>query len=190
MVRRAVREVVVGQRSAGGGSTTRVFVTVAHYPGYGDDVEALSLARGEVLWGPVSIGGTYWTGRIAYDDGRVLAQSTTRSADRARRGQRVQSHGPRGLGRAVRFRPTAVAARLRGGAGTGGIYAVDEATRTTTWTSSVMNGEQQLTGGRRADGVYVSSACEQAYRFDLAGALVWRRTNQLRGRQRGDTGAS
>lgn len=51
----------------------RVFVTVAHYPGYGNDVEALSLATGDVLWGPVSIGGTYWTGRIAYDDGRIFA---------------------------------------------------------------------------------------------------------------------
>lgn len=32
-----------------------------------------------------------------------------------------------------------------------------------------------------ADGVYVSYACEQAYRFDLAGALVWHHTTDCEG---------
>src|SRR3954452_1794463 len=51
----------------------RVFVSVAHDPGHGNDVEALSLSTGELLWGPTSIGGTYWSGAIAYDGGQLFA---------------------------------------------------------------------------------------------------------------------
>jgi outer membrane protein assembly factor BamB len=161
----------------------RVFVTVAHSPGYGNDVEALSLATGDVLWGPVSIGGTYATGRIAYDEGRVFAinhdgELTAFDASTGTVAWTSQLAGQYSFTSA----PTAVGGTLYvGGAGSGGtLYAVDEATGTTTWTAPVMNGDSS-SPAVDADGVYVSYACEQAYRFDLAGALVWHHDTDCEG---------
>jgi len=153
----------------------RVFVTIAHDTGYGDDVEALSLATGEVLWGPKSIAGTYWTGMLAYDGGQVFAitHDGRMTAFDAATGQQTwvaQMPGQYSFTSA----PTAVDGTVYvGGAGSGGtLYAVDEATGEVRWTSPVMNGDDSspVVGD---GGVFVSYACEQAYRFGLDGTLVW-----------------
>lgn len=161
----------------------RVFVTVAHSPGYGNDVEALSLATGEVLWGPVSIGGTYWTGAITYDAGRVFAvnhdgELTALDAATGTVDWSTQLAGQYAFTSA----PTAANGTVYvGGAGVGGtLYAVDEATGTTTWTAAVENGDDS-SPAVDGSGVYVSYACEQAYRFDLTGALSWHHTTDCEG---------
>lgn len=151
-----------------------VYVNVAHPTGGGVDVEALSLSSGAVLWGPTDIGGTY-AGYIAYDSGQLFAlndagsliafDATTGAVNWA-----TQLQG--------QFSFTAPPAAVNGtvyaaGAGFGGtLYAVDEATGATKWTDPVENGD----GSSPAvddSGVFAAYACEQAYKFDFSGNLVW-----------------
>jgi outer membrane protein assembly factor BamB len=161
----------------------RVFVTVAHSSRYGDDVEALSLATGEVLWGPKPIDGTYWTGMLAYDDGGVFAvnfDGRMTAFDAATGTQKWVTELPGQY--AFTSPPTAAGGTVYvGGAGSGGtLYAVDEATGDVTWTASVMNGDHSspAVGDR---GVFVSYACEQAYRFALDGTLAWHHSTGCEG---------
>ena len=153
----------------------RVFVTIAHSTGSGDDVEALSLTTGQVLWGPKSIAGTYWTGMLAYDGGRVFAithdgRMTAFDAATGTQAWVTQMPGQYSFTSA----PTAVDGTVYvGGAGSGGtLYAVDEATGDVTWTAPVMNGDDSspVVGD---GGVFVSYACEQTYRFGFDGTLAW-----------------
>jgi outer membrane protein assembly factor BamB len=59
------------------------------------------------------------------------------------------------------------------GAGVGGtVYAVNEANGIVQWTGSVANGDKS-SPAVDGSGVYVSYACNQDYRFSLAGHLVW-----------------
>lgn len=161
----------------------RVFVTVAHASGYGNDVEALSLATGERLWGPTSIGGTYWTGSIAYDAGRVFAinYDGKLTALDAATGAVAWSRQLAGQ-YAFTSPPTAVDGTVYvGGAGSGGtLYAVDEASGSTEWTAAVANGDDSSPAVDDS-GVYVSYACEQAYRFDLAGSMIWHHDTDCEG---------
>lgn len=61
-----------------------------------------------------------------------------------------------------------------GGAGSGGtVYAVSETNGETLWTASVENGDSS-TPAVTANGVYVSYACPQTYRFNAkTGKPVW-----------------
>jgi outer membrane protein assembly factor BamB len=161
----------------------RVFVTVAHSPGYGVDVEALSLSTGAVLWGPMSIGGTYWVGSLAYDTGKVFAINfdgalTAFDAASGAIGWTTKLAGQY----AFTSPPTAVNGTVYvGGAGSGGtLYAVDEGTGRTTWTASVANGDHS-SPAVDGTGVYVSYACEQTYKFSLAGDLVWHHSTDCSG---------
>jgi outer membrane protein assembly factor BamB len=161
----------------------RIFVTVAHASGYGNDVEALSLSTGDVVWGPTSIGGTYWKGSIAYDAGQVFAVNfdgrlTALDAATGAVNWTTQLAGQY----AFTSPPTAVDGTVYvGGAGSGGtLYAVDEATGSTTWTAHVWNGDDS-SPAVDATGVYVSYACEQAYKFDLSGSLVWHHDTDCEG---------
>jgi outer membrane protein assembly factor BamB len=144
----------------------RVFVTVG-----GNRVEALSAATGEVLWGPTPIG-TIGTGAIAYDAGRVFAvdfdgnvtalDATTGAVDwTTQLAPQIFFTSP----------PTAVDGTVYIG-GEGRLYALDETSGTTTWTAAVQNGDHS-SPAVDSTGVYVSYACEQAYRFALDGTLVW-----------------
>jgi len=153
----------------------RVFVTVAHTPNYGDDVEALSLETGDVLWGPTSIGGTYWAGSIAYDKGQIFAVNFDGSLT-AFDAVTGDVNWTSSLGGQWSFTspPTAVDGTVYvGGAGSGGtLYAVDETSGTTKWTAQVANGDHS-SPAVDAGGVYVSYACEQTYRFAFDGSLGW-----------------
>jgi outer membrane protein assembly factor BamB len=161
----------------------RVFVTVARPSGYGNDVEALSLSTGKVLWGPTSIDGTYSSGSIAYEagqlfainyDGRLMALDAVTGAVKWTTQLAGQS--------SFTSPPTAVEGNVYvAGAGVGGtLYAVDEASGLTTWTGSVANGDHSSPAVDDS-GVYVSYACEQAYKFDLAGAQVWHHNTDCEG---------
>lgn len=152
----------------------RVFVTIADDAG-GEDVEALSLATGDVLWGPKSISGTYRTGMLAYDGGQVFtvnfdgrltafdAATGTLNWVTQLPGQYAFSSPPTAAGGSVYV----------GGAGSGGtLYSVDEATGDVSWAVGVMNGDNS-SPAVGDDGVFVSYACEQAYKFGLDGSLAW-----------------
>lgn len=161
----------------------RVFVTVAHSSGYGVDVEAFSLSSGEVLWGPTSIGGTYWVGSLAYDAGKVFAINFDGSLTAFDAASGAIVWTTRLVGQyAFTSPPTAVNGTVYvGGAGSGGtLYAVDEDTGSTTWTASVANGDHSSPAVDDT-GVYVSYACEQTYKFSLAGDLVWRHSTDCAG---------
>jgi outer membrane protein assembly factor BamB len=161
----------------------RVFVTVAHSSGYGVDVEALSASTGEVLWGPTSIGGTYWVGSLAYDAGKVFAinYDGALTAFDAASGAIVWATRLAGQ-HAFTSPPTAVNGTVYvGGAGSGGtLYAVDEDTGSTTWTADVANGDHSSPAVDDT-GVYVSYACEQTYKFSLTGELNWRHSTDCAG---------
>lgn len=152
-----------------------VFVTVAHVNSYGDDVEALSLATGDVVWGPKTIAGTYWAGMLAYDDGQVFAinfDGRMTAFDAATGAQSWVTQLPGQY--SFTSPPTAADGTVYvGGAGSGGtLYAVDESSGDVTWTAAVMNGDHSSPAVGDG-GVFVSYACEQTYRFDLAGNLSW-----------------
>ena len=161
----------------------RVFVTASGVPGSGSVLEARSLATGAVLWGPVTVSGTNGSVGIAYDAGQIF--------DVNRSGQVLAfdaSTGTRNwttqLANQWSFSspPTAFDGTLYvGGAGSGGtLYAVDESTGSTTWTAGVENGDDSSPAVDDT-GVYVSYACEQAYRFALGGTLVWHHSTACEG---------
>lgn len=161
----------------------RVFTSVQHAPAYGNDVVAMSLATGEVLWGPTSIGGVYWTGSIAHDAGRLFAINgdgllTAMDATTGEVAWTTQLTGQHSF----TSPPTAVAGTVYvGGAGVGGtLYAVDETDGSITWRASVANGDHS-SPAVDATGVYVSYACEQTYKFDLSGALLWHHATDCSG---------
>jgi outer membrane protein assembly factor BamB len=161
----------------------RVFVTVAHATGYGVDVVALSLATGELLWGPTSIGGTYWRGSIAYDAGQVFAINFDGKLTAFDAATGVEAWSQQLASQwAFTSPPTAIDGTVYvGGAGSGGtLYAVDEATGSTTWTAAVANGDHSSPAVDDS-GVYVSYACEQAYRFGLDGSLIWHHRTECSG---------
>lgn len=153
----------------------RVFVPVAKEGSYGDDLVALSLSTGQVIWGPIDLGGTYWTAMLAYDRGRVFAvnfDGRLAAFDEAtgRQYWSIQLPGQY----AFTSPPTAVGGVLYvGGAGSGGtLYAVDERDGSVLWTAGVANGDSSSPAVGEG-GVFVSYACLMAYRFSLSGSLVW-----------------
>ena len=67
------------------------------------------------------------------------------------------------------------------GAGSGGtVYAVSEADGVVRWTAAVENGDKSSPAVDDT-GVYVSYACQQDYRFQVTGLLVWHHTTFCEG---------
>lgn len=156
----------------------RVYVTTRRPGGeYGTRLYALSAGTGEVLWGPITINGTYsWSG-LTYDNGKVFVvnfEGTLRSFDAATGapGWSVQLPGQYAFSAA----PNAVnGAVYVGGAGSGGtLYSVNAANGAINWTASVQNGDQSSPSiALDDDGVFVSYPC-QVYRFNArTGAQDW-----------------
>ena len=71
---------------------------------------------------------------------------------------------------------------IRGGAGSGGtVYAVKASDGTITWTQSVVNGDNS-SPAVSPQSVYVSYACNQAYKFSATtGQLVWHHNGNYSG---------
>ena len=122
----------------------RVFA-VATRPegGYGANLFALDAADGDVLWGPIAVGGTYFIDGIAADganvysinfDGLLIALDQTTGAEVWRR--QLSQY-------AFTSPPTVVDGVVYvGGAGSGGtVFAVSATTGTVLWSSSVANGD-------------------------------------------------
>ena len=154
----------------------RVFVTVRGGDDYGTQLYAVAASTGEIAWGPVEISGTYFWSASAYANGRVFVvnfDGLLRSFDAAtgEAGWSVRLPGQYAFSSA----PTAANGVVYvGGAGTGGtVYAVDETTGALLWTAPVANGDNS-SPAVSGDGVFVSYACRQVYKFDPDdGDLFW-----------------
>jgi outer membrane protein assembly factor BamB len=161
----------------------RVFIDSVNASGSGTSVEARSLNSGDLLWGPIDIGGLYKFGGISYDDGRVFALNhggTLWAFDAASGAQdwSVQLPGQYSFTSSPTAHDGAV---YVSGAGSGGtVYAVDEANGHVTWSQAVENGDSSAPAVD-SSGVYVSYACEQAYSFTAQGALRWHHSTGCEG---------
>jgi len=154
----------------------RVFVTVEHTASYGTDLYAFDAQTGAALWGPVDLGGVYFISSLAYNAGRLFAvnyDGLLRGFDPATGTQLWSRQLP---GQSSFTSPVTAAGGVvyTGGAGSGGtLYAVDGRT-------GVANGDDSAPAVN-GTAVYVSYACENTYRFDLAGTLVWNHTTGCSG---------
>ncbi|MFN2548318.1 MAG: PQQ-binding-like beta-propeller repeat protein [Myxococcales bacterium] len=163
----------------------RVFVTIGASGLTGHTaLVALDEATGATLWGPITLGGTYWWATAAYDSGRVSAVNVDglMTAFAAADGHILWSHQMPGQ-YAFSSAPTASGGTVYvGGAGSGGtVYAVDETDGGVRWTASVMNGDDS-SPALGLGNVYVSYACNQAYAFDAAtGAPLWHHSGSCEG---------
>ncbi len=162
----------------------RVFVTIGNSDTYGTKIEALDLATGNAIWGPIDVSGTYFWSNAAYDAGRVYVVNFDGllTAFDASTGATVWAQQMPGQ-YAFSSPPTAAGGMVFvGGAGSGGtIYAVDGATGHVLWTASVLNGDNS-SPALSADAVYVNYACVQDYAFaPLTGALLWHHSGGCEG---------
>ncbi len=151
---------------------------------YGSKLYALNAKTGAIVWGPVSLGGTYFYGACAYESGKLFVvnfDGLLRSFDAAtgKSGWSRQLPGQYAFTSA----PTAYKGTVYvGGAGSGGtLYAVDETNGAVLWTQSVENGDSS-SPAVTDDGVYVSYAGPQSYKFDpQTGNPKWRFSGQSEG---------
>ncbi len=156
----------------------KVFVTTAAAGGggYGTSLYALNAQTGAIVWGPVTISGTYYWSASAYDHGKIFVinfDGLLRSFDAATGTPGWSKQLPGQY--AFSAPPTAVNGIVYiGGAGSGGtLYAVDEMTGNVLWTAPVANGDQS-SPTVSSDGVFVSYPC-QVYKFDpITGTSLWR----------------
>jgi outer membrane protein assembly factor BamB len=154
----------------------RVFVTAQTSAGAASNLRALDLATGNVVWGPLEVGGVDEWSNAAYDDGRVYvvngggvltafdAVTGTTVWSKKLPGQSDFSSPPTAAGGMV----------FTGGTGLNGtVYGVDGATGTVVWTADVLGGVAS-SPALSADAVFVSYACVQAYAFSRTdGTPIW-----------------
>jgi outer membrane protein assembly factor BamB len=144
---------------------------------------ALHAATGKKIWGPVLIPeGAYWWAAAAYDKGVVYVvpdstpgfSSGAMFAYSAKTGKLIWTatlpeqylySSPPTAGNGMVY---------TGGAGEGGtVYAVREKNGSVAWTNGVENGDNSSPVVTR-NGVYVSYACPQTYRFHpYSGVQAW-----------------
>jgi outer membrane protein assembly factor BamB len=155
----------------------KVYVTTSSpgTTGYGTSLYALDEATGNIVWGPVTLSGTYYWSGHAYDHGKIFVvnyDGLLRSFDATTGAPGWSTQLPGQY--AFSSPPTAVNGVVYvGGAGTGGtLYAVDESNGGVLWTAPVANGDNS-SPAVSSDGVFVSYPC-QVYKFDpLSGASLW-----------------
>lgn len=154
----------------------RVFVTVGNLQSYGVGLFALNEETGNIEWGPVALGGSYWSAAATYENGRVFAVngSGLMTAYNAQTGQQLWA---KQMPNQYSFSsaPTAYKGRVYvGGAGVGGtLYAVDAESGDVSWMAGVTNGDHSSPAVSNT-GVYVGYACNQAYGFTpKCGKSLW-----------------
>jgi outer membrane protein assembly factor BamB len=152
----------------------RVFVTVENSESYGTELYALDAASGNTDWS-VALPGTYGFSALTFDGQSLFALNYdgVLTAFQASTGHELWSAQ---MPNQYSFTapPTAYDGVVYvSGAGFGGtVYAVRESDGTVNWTQSVANGDKSSPAVDDS-GVYESYACNQDYRFSLAGTLVW-----------------
>jgi outer membrane protein assembly factor BamB len=168
----------------------RVFVIVGNRSGTSDAgsfntaLFSLDAASGNIAWGPISLGKTYWWAAAAYDDGKIFtidfdgklsafdADKGTALWEKQMPGQYAFSSPPTAAGGMV----------FVGGAGSGGtVYGVEQANGQVLWQVPVENGDHS-SPALDPGNVYVSYACNQAYRIARTnGAVAWHHTADCEG---------
>lgn len=151
---------------------------------YGAQLYAIDENAGVILWGPITLPGTYFINGIAADGANVYSvnfDGLLRAFDQATGTQIWQKQLPGQY--AFTSPPTVVGGTVFvSGAGSGGtVYAVDAGSGSVLWAASVENGGHSSPAVTQ-NGVYVSYACEVSYRFDPAtGHQIWIHTTDCEG---------
>ncbi|WP_245528095.1 outer membrane protein assembly factor BamB family protein [Cellulomonas gilvus] len=161
-----------------------VFAMSADPAGRGRSVVALSAETGERVWGPLVIGG--WTtgpSSFAYDAGQVfilgeLGRIVAVDAVTGEVNWDLTLDLPSGVNAPVTARDGVVYVGARGYLGN--LLALDEQTGEILWTAYQGTGDTS-SPTVSADGVYVSYACKETYKFALDGSLIWRRPGSCTG---------
>ncbi|HTB57511.1 MAG TPA: PQQ-binding-like beta-propeller repeat protein [Polyangia bacterium] len=162
----------------------RVFVTTSPSAGAVGTLQALALATGKPLWGPIDTGNVGPYSNAAYDDGKIYViigtglltafDAATGATVWAKQmpGQIVFSSPPTAAGGMVYL----------GGTGTGGtVYGVDGGSGAVVWTASVLGGDLS-SPALSADAVFFDYACVEAYAFSRTdGTLLWRHDGPCNG---------
>jgi hypothetical protein len=163
----------------------RVFVvTRTNLAGYGTLLWALDQLTGDVRWGPVDLGGTYWWAALAYDSGRLFALNQNgflRAIDPVTGTTWWARQLP--LQYSFDSAPTAANGMVyTGGAGSGGtVYGVWASDGGVRWSMPVANGNTS-SPALSATGLFVSYACNQAWGFSpTTGAQLWHHTSSCSG---------
>jgi outer membrane protein assembly factor BamB len=154
----------------------RVFVTGSTPNGAVASLRALDLATGNVIWGPVDIGGVDEWSNAAYGDGRLyvlVATGLLTAFDPATGAAIWSTQLP---GQSDFSSPPTAAGGMVYAAGfglDGTVYGVDGSTGTVVWTAPVLGGDA-CSPALSADAVFVSYACTQAYAFSRTdGTPIW-----------------
>jgi outer membrane protein assembly factor BamB len=143
-------------------------------------VYALDEQSGDILWGPVYLGGGFGFGAAAYDDGRVYAingSGTLFALDEVTGDQAWSRRLPEQY--AFESAPSTSCGRVFVfGAGRGTtLYAVDEKSGTLLWSRDVPLGSDPCSPAASANGVYVAGDINRAFGFDPAtGSHLWGNT--------------
>ena len=165
---------------------TRIFVTVGHSNSV---LYALDAATGHVLWTqqtPSGYGG--WVG-VADENGVLFAvpNSTPQFNGAVFAFSAVDGHQLWVTPLPNQYVYTSAPTAMNGidytsGAGDGGtVYAVRESDGNLLWTEPVANGDNSAPAVA-SDGVYVSYACPQTYKFNpTSGNLLWHFSGQCEG---------
>jgi outer membrane protein assembly factor BamB len=153
----------------------RVFVTVEHTDTSGTTLYALDAATGATDWS-VGLAGTFGFSALAYDGRRVFALNadgvlTAFAAATGHQLWSVQMPVQAGVTPSFTAPPTGYDGIVYV-SGAGMVYAVSEAVGIVQWKGSVDGGDKS-SPAVDGSGMYESYACNQAYRFSLAGHLAW-----------------
>ncbi|MEW5741683.1 MAG: PQQ-binding-like beta-propeller repeat protein [Myxococcota bacterium] len=163
----------------------RVYVVSrTNQAGYGNLLWALDQHTGNIVWGPVDLGGSYWWAALAYDAGRVFAVNASgfmRAVDAATGATLWARQLPGQY--SCDSPPTATNGMVyTGAAGSGGtVYGLWAGDGGVRWTRPVANGNTS-SPAVSTSGVYVSYACNQAWGFAPAsGTQLWHHTSTCSG---------
>ena len=149
----------------------RVFVTTgtnASNPAeYGTSLYALDLNTGTIVWGPLTLTGTYSFSATAYDQGKLFVinfDGVLRAIDPAT-GNTLWTSSP------PYFNGTSVPTAVNGIVYVGGLTAFDASNGHVLWTASTGTGKNSPTVSD--DGVFISVPCN-VYKFDpIVGTALW-----------------
>jgi outer membrane protein assembly factor BamB len=152
----------------------RVFVASSHESMLGGQLQALALDTGEVLWGPVALGGRWGVSNATYENGRVFVLNTDgllASFDAATGAAGWTLQLPAEYFCVWDGPPTAWAGLVFAG-GCNRLSGVDQESGELVWTQPVIGGGEGAPAVT-SRGVYLGS-WSQAYAFSPGvGRLIW-----------------
>lgn len=148
-------------------------------------IQAHDKLSGALLWGPIDAGNVRYRGvSIAYDNGRLfmLTEDGLLQAHDASTGALLWVTQVNERQNYFTGTPVARDGRvfLTGSGGPGNLYAISQEDGATLWTAYLdgSNSSPVVTD----DGVFVSHACQRAYRFNVAdGQMLWRHDGHCTG---------